>query len=418
MSVRQWQGKSQNVRTVGPSKVYDHQTVQAALDFIVAAGDSAADNRYRVDIDCGYYNERVDVRCSHTDILVRPGAVISYVPGTDTTGGTFRIGIEHGVYVEDVWLGGGGRIVRNASGAKPISPPEAAIYVGGIEDEPEDAAHFNNVTIEGITAEGVHDAIQVFGVSPDFAGTESPLLSVKNCLMRSVHDALCMKGAVRMYSVGNMIFVDTRGVDPYLTNIAVWKSTGIHINMNRPIGANWSSFTAERWFESHGDHIMMLGGDNLGGGASQDAMVGILIYDQSANVGSVLPARIFSPTISLRYDEDYSPHAIAGIAMILLGGTSCGPGDCVIDNASIDVRQLNTGASAPADMYGVLLQGSPSIGTREIQVTGSAYIENAAGNAYVCRAEETTDTIKHAVISEQSNDSGGAGTLTALGFAT
>lgn len=417
-----WRGKTATVRSVGKSRAYDHQTVQAALDWIEAAGDNATDNRYVVDVDAGFYDDgAIDHHLSHVDVLVRPGAVL-YRGTTETaTGGTLAVAMGPGTpYAEDVWIGGGGRIVRNITGTKGAgSAPEAALYIGGAEDLPDDTQRFNDVTVENLIVEGVHDGIQVFGVGAGFAGSQTPLVTIRSCNIRSVHDALTYKGAMRMVSAANLMYVDTSGVHPYLDDVDDWKSTGFHMNISRPTAEDWSSFTAERWFRSLNDQVILVGGANIGNSSSvQDAFVGFYFYDGgSVAVGDLHPVELLNPSIVVQYDRDYTPsYFVNGIGINLAAsGVSIPAGSFLASNVAVHLTQKNAGVSAPSSVHAVRLTGHAATGSREIEVTGRAFVSNAAGSAFVSRAEQATDTIYQAIRSRQANDAGGAGTISAIG---
>ncbi len=56
-----YRGKDVLLRSVGPSKSFEHQTIQAAIDYIDAQGDAAADNPYMISVAPGVYNEAVTI---------------------------------------------------------------------------------------------------------------------------------------------------------------------------------------------------------------------------------------------------------------------------------------------------------------------------------------------------------------------
>lgn len=409
MAVIPWRGKSATARTVGKDKSYDHTTIQAALDSIT---DASATKRYVVVVDVGIYDDGIVYHDkSFVDLMISPGAVLRRDTGdTASPVGTLIVGSQ--TYTEDVWIGGGGRVVRNYG----ISSPCPSLAIGNIEAPYASTLMWDRITIEGLTVEGVHDAVQIFGVSSSFTGSATGYLAFKGNTVRCMHDAVAMKGASRILSAGNLIDVSTGGRSPYLTDVSTpWKSTAFHMNTNRPTTVDWTSFAGERWYRSLGDKIYMRDGTGVGGSA-QDTMSAFFFYEQPGrNNGSIHPVYISDPHIVMDYDRDYSPvNGVAAINILFTAGTSIAEGSFVVEGLRAFVRQKNAGGSTPP-VYAVRLAGHATTGTRTIIVDGSADVRSAsAAGAYVSRAVQTTDTIIQRIRSRQSNDATGAGTISSL----
>lgn len=390
----------------------DYTTVQAAFDAIAAAADSSATNRYRVDVLPGVYDERVTIEPSFVDVYFHEGAVLQFT-GT-TSGGTLRIGVDS-TLTEDVTVSGPGRIVRNVTGVTGSGggPPEGAVYIGAESSHPS-APQWDRVTIRGLTVEGVHDGIQAFGVNDD--ATSSPLLDLHYNIVRSPHDAVTFKGALRVQSSYNLVEVDTTGRAPYLTNIADWKSTCWHINAGSGVsGLPWVLGLSDRWVRSFADSCVMRDGTNIGS-SGQDRMIGFLLYQSSAaDAGVAIRVELLNPSITIEYDRDYSPAKNVALIQIEAADTSEGvtiaDGDFVVSGLEGVIRQINTGSSAPSSVYGIEVNVG-STGSAVVRASGSIWGQNLKGSAaaYLARAS-SGDTIYAEFVSNLGLDTGGGGTL-------
>jgi len=410
-----WQGLSRRHFSVGQSKAFDFQSLQSALD---AIADNTAENRYLITVAQGIYDSTTPIVHSKSYVDVTgcgPGTILRRGSGSPATGGTLVIGNASGGSVEDVTVSNL-RVIRNAAGASGSGdPPEAALYVGS-EDLFPATREWHGITLEGLTVDGVHDGVQCFGAPVGYSG-ETGLLRIRNCSINCVHDALTYKGALRALSSGNQIYVDSRGL-PYLDSIAAWKSTGIHINPSTAAGEG-AYASSDSMVHSVGDTIVMIGATNIGG-AGQQTLAGFYLYETATGAAARRVAHeivLVSPDIRVLFDNNSAPtNFVCGVSVILDQSFENVPPDrFVISGGRIRVEQKNTGASAPATVWGVRCRCTETTVGAYVDVIGTKIdVSNAkaGGNAYSLGAITANDRIRSYVFSSQVKDPGGAGTVT------
>lgn len=406
---------------VGPSKAYAYQSLQSALDSITG---SAADNRFLVTLAPGVYGTPTDAPVkldkSFVDIVgAGPNAsILARTDHSSSVGGTLVIGFTDGVTVEDVMVSNL-RVVRDDSG--DVGPPEGAIYLGRESNHPAAPGTWKNVTLQNVIAEGVHDAIQIFGLIETHTG-EAPYAAIRGCIARCTHDAVALKGSARVLSQGNQIDVDSRGRPPYLTNVGEWKSTGIHINAS--VSEVTGGQSAASWFVSSGDYIHVRDGSNVDlasppVGAYQRRIAGVLIYDLGGTTArTVCPVRIVNPTIVVEWNRDGAPAGggAYGVNTYLRNNVTIPLGNVEVVGGSIFVHQQNTGGSAPATVHAIM-HSCEDTPMSYLSVAGTmlrARNDKGGGTAYALRADLAQSTIYSSARSHQANDTGGAGVIAAL----
>ena len=84
-----WLPRSKNSFTVGKTKLADYQTPQAAVDAVIAAGDFAKDNPYRIFVYDGIYDGQLLVH-SVTDLSIVGESRTGTILRRSTTGGVSR----------------------------------------------------------------------------------------------------------------------------------------------------------------------------------------------------------------------------------------------------------------------------------------------------------------------------------------
>jgi hypothetical protein len=415
MSTIRFRGKDTNHISVGKDKSYDHQTVQGAVDAVVTAADSASDNPYLISVDRGYYLEKVVVAgVTDLSMLGLPGSVIardSSLGNTPGDGGTLVIGNTTDDATQRIRLESL-HVVNKQDGDNDGGPPEGAIFVGEEEDFSATGNYWNDVIISGCVIEGVHDALQIFGQERNGgANTEDPSrVWVHGNVIKCVHDAVTTKGRVRGYSSANQVYANSNGVQPYLTSISNWKTTGYHHNVTRGGGDNEGT----GFWLSSADTFHVEGGGNVGA----DYFAGILFY-AGGKVGSVpMRHRFVGTVIRVEYDADNSvvDDTLAGIRITDTADT--GDDDWIVVNgADIYVHQKNTGVSATGTAAGVFMDVA-GVGCDLKIFDSSIHVVNdaSASNEYSLYASTAQSTIKHgSVYSDSATDNNsGTGTITQL----
>jgi hypothetical protein len=207
--------------------------------------------------------------------------------------------------------------------------------------------YWNDIIINDCIIEGSHDAIQCFGQGggPTTTG-ELGRVEIMNCILNSAHQSLTMKGNMVMISKSNIIRVDSRGIEPYLTNVGPFKCAGFHMNVNQSVGP---SGRPNSLFMSSHDTVFVTVVDNLGGGTSDpddDVVAGYLIYDlreASPSQGDHVMSRceIVSPAVVVEYSPSLSTSPASLVAGVAVIGTNlyCSADGLMVSGGSIRVQQ-------------------------------------------------------------------------------
>lgn len=415
-----WRGKETHVVYVGTGGVYNYSTVQGALDSI---NDAAADNRYVVVLSAREsLTDFVVHNKSHVDLIGedRVHSIIERPSTQTTTGGTIQIASDDTTVTEDVLISNL-HIVRNASGLIGGGfPPEAALFVGKESTWPTVARIWDNITVAGNLIEGVHDGIQMFGMSTAYRGADLPRLYVRDNIIKCVKDASTIKGEMVCLHERNTIFVKSSGYPPYLTDVGDWKSTGFHYNAGfHSDGVNGRN--PNSLFVSNSDVIEVEDGTNVADPSlnGQGTLSGMYFYNIPNVAGGFEPfarIQIINPTIRMRWTEaNVDPdQGFAAINMQEAGPDThtddwnVAEGGFVIQGGSIHIVNESTSASSPLKVYGILFTSTGSIGgpgSRVLKITGThVYAENNAsgGIAYAALVLSSGTVIQHKIATDQT----------------
>lgn len=391
-----YRGKWRNLLTVGKGSAYSHSDVLSAWESI---SNAAPENPYLIAVAPGMYSKTGSrILSGKTDVAIagegRLAAIVrrTLAGGGEVGGGTMQIGSSADytarVSVENL------RIVNELDGQTGGAAPEAALYVGQESVYPT-YLNWDDVRVSRCWIEGVHDGLQIHGqaAAADGGPAVSGLLVVQGNRIVSAHDAYTIKGSMRVLSQRNQIHADSRGVQPYLTTIAGWKTTGIHFS---PVfGALSSGPRGDgAWCLFQGESITVEGGLWTSGPPAFAAHAGVYLY--GALVTPCWRTRFEDCRISVVWDHNATPAYVAGVAAVQ--EAQIPDGELLFNRCSIRVDQKNTGGSAPPNVAAVLSShtgGGATSSTRLYHCTLRATNAKSGGTAYAIRTENAADTVRH-----------------------
>lgn len=338
-----WNGIEQNHLTVGKTKLAKYQTVQSALDAIEAAGDNAADNRYIITVGPGLWKNADAKTGHHLSYVSIAGedkeSCILMVDDVTYEGGVLVIAdtaIASGNTVEVLEVSVSGLHIINglAGGGASGGAPEGALYVGAESIHP-DTRHWNNITISDCIIDGEHDALQLFGISAD---VDTGYCLVQNCLVRSQHDAVTVKGSMKIDLLASSIRAVTTNNAVYgLDSNVTWKTTGIHCRTD--LGN--SNYDTQR-INIVGCSVYVYCDQLVGTSATTGHLAGYLCYVDLLQY----PTRIIGSEFTV-IDNYNSARYRVPACIVCSAALDTEKNKVVVNGCSLRTEQWNTGSSAP-----------------------------------------------------------------------
>jgi len=282
---------------------------------------------------------------------------------------------------------------------------------------------FHKLEIDNCILEAAMEGLGVHGQNSAVPQAGSVL--VTNCEIRAGKRGLGMYGGCDLRSINNRIrvradaahmdFVAEPDIDGSMSNnwfmgagINIWHASDV------APGSQWLS--QADLFEVVVDQNYPATDNNESG------ISGIKVWDAgTAGASLMLPIKFVGPQILVTSDIDKTPaNGVAGIHVHAEepngNPITVGEDMLVVTGGFVHVRQLNTGAAAPAAVDGVRVDATSSTGTGSALLKLHGYpsvrVENAIGTPYSLHAVTAgIDTIEGPVQSDQATR--GAGTIVA-----
>lgn len=281
------------------------------------------------------------------------------------------------------------------------------MYISGEEVWDTDL-NWDMIHVIGNEIIGVHDGLQIFGT--DIGATGKPgRLFVRGNTIKCAHDAYTLKGNARVMSSSNQIYTLTEGDIDLLPTAADWKSTGFHFRADPGSGV----VSAHSFFDSVGDQLWMdIRGDIGAASTQQDRVAGVLCYFPGTN--DQIPISFTGLRMRIDYDNNYTPTK-GGVACVAVEGNTVNAP--TFDGLSARLHQRNTGASAPAVVYGFNSWDTVGVSSKVVFNNSRFSFTNdkAAGTSTLFNAPANCTVEYNNVVHDGTTFSSGAGVFTDLG---
>lgn len=327
-----YRGKDVNLVSVGPSRAYDHTTLQAAVDDIEAgtapAGAAAKENPYLVTVAPGEYVEDVEISSlDHTEILGEGRSIIR----SDTINPTIRIAqdsgdICHHLTLTNLWL-------VAAAGNGCLQVCQRAI--GGLDEE-----RVRDLVVQGCRIDGQQLAVQVQGQTNAPGSNEYTSVTLKNNIIQSARVAFKCSGSSLITSHGNLYRHKGTGIEPFHTTPQAAVEQVLLLG-----SGNFDSSEAAYRF-SH-DHVELWLDNGAGFNGEADAIKIATTNSQTNPMILMTGMHIYARHV----DRGTSTGAVTRVTGIYVDGQQ-DDNRCLISGGQITVHQILGATDAP-DLIGV-----------------------------------------------------------------
>jgi len=420
MAEIRFRGKDRNHFTVGNGKLFDIQSLnlEAAAAAVVARGDAAIDNRYRITLTPGEYPLAAIDELQHCDIVFEAGAVIRHTAADDEP--TLKIDGSTAT-VSDVRFIDARVVNENDAGAPAVQlgPSDALVDESATSD-----VRFDGIVFERLRAESWGIGLSILGCTKTEAIVAGvPRVELFASKIGSCKTAFCGQGNFRLDSLGNHYLADPDGVGPYTDanpDTATADKTAFRFNAVSE-AARGDLYTGESRLTSNGDLFEVFTRDKghtfAGNGVSAFRIDGT---NSGSEITSVPRVTVLSPIMDVVLNGAQAGAGTRRMAIILLrlNWGNQHADDLRFLNVSGKFHQPATGSWAK-DMAAVLTDGTATTYGIKPTVTGHFDIIDAAGtltNAWTLWANGALDDVNHYVtaISGGSKNTGASGTYSAL----